>query len=40
MDILQILRTRIRYDYPHITQEELEDRIAIALRLLQPVQDK
>lgn len=40
MDILDVLKARIVRDYPEITQEELNLRMEIVLRILQPIQDK
>lgn len=34
MDILQILRTRIRYDYPNITEEEMIVCLKVATDML------
>jgi len=35
MNILEVLRTRIIRDFPHITEEELASRLAIAEKLLE-----
>jgi hypothetical protein len=34
MDILEVLRTKILLDYPHITEEELVSRLKVAVDML------
>lgn len=40
MNILDVLKARIIREYPEITAEELTLRLEMAIRILNPIQDK
>lgn len=39
MNILEVIRTRIIQDYPEISEEELEWRLAVAMEILEQIED-